>query len=326
MPGPVEVVVPVVPAPEPSVEVATPSGSALVPVSTLGTAVAPTPGNSSAVTIDFNPGQLAPPPPRSIPSTGINTNVTARGATSQQFTQNLQQQYVEVISNVRPSWCSTSWMWFWGCTARSHAACAAYGPACGLHQCQQHQRHQRFLAHIRHGPQATAPFPVRPSPDQACQLRAGERPELGQQSSAHCVLMACGQRRRTLLQSSNAINIGSFVASDNPSETQRNFSGASSDGRLRQGLQSIGLDLVGEPEVTVSRHSPPQSPAGSAIAASNADGWLLCRNLAPPRERHRCLSTAEAAPPATISPSFCPRSWEGCWQSSLRPSLCGAAW
>ena len=72
-----------------------------MPVSTLGTVAAPSPSNN--VTVSFNPGQLAPPPP-AIPTTGVNTNITVSNATANQFqSSNLENEYKQIIANVRLS-------------------------------------------------------------------------------------------------------------------------------------------------------------------------------------------------------------------------------
>lgn len=69
----------------------------------------------------------------------------------------------------------------------------------------------------------------------------------------HRLLTGLSECRRSLLQSNNdAINIGTFVASNDPTGTQNAYNAAVQDGRLRQQLQGIGLDLVGNPVVTVS--------------------------------------------------------------------------
>ena len=57
--------------------------------------------------------------------------------------------------------------------------------------------------------------------------------------------------RRHLLQSSSAIDIGTFIASDDPQATSQAYNSSVSDGQLKSDLAGIGLTLVGNPTVTV---------------------------------------------------------------------------
>ena len=57
--------------------------------------------------------------------------------------------------------------------------------------------------------------------------------------------------RRQLLQSNNAINIGTFIASNDPQATSQAYNSSISDGQLKAALAGIGLNLVGNPTITV---------------------------------------------------------------------------
>lgn len=59
--------------------------------------------------------------------------------------------------------------------------------------------------------------------------------------------------RRLLLQNNNALNISTFIASNNPSQTSTAYNNAVNDGQLASALQAIGLTVSGTPTMgTVS--------------------------------------------------------------------------